>query len=109
MHTVRYEDLRMNPLASLMGMLAFILPPEELPSLEQVVCALENDPEKVRACPENPPNTNTSLSPSPKMSQFQQDPYRSRKSPIFDAWDKYEEETRNYFLDLVKEPWCKFG
>lgn len=48
-HSVRYEDLRMHTLSTLMGVLAFLLPPDDLPSMEQVTCSLEQDPSKVRS------------------------------------------------------------
>lgn len=62
-----------------MNMLSFLLPSNELPPLEQVACAIENDPRK--------------------------DPYRSRKSPVFSAWDLFEPEVRDWYLELVKEEW----
>lgn len=40
---VRYEDLRLQPLSLLMNLVQFILPSEELPSMERLSCALELD------------------------------------------------------------------
>ncbi len=37
-HRVRYEDLMRYKLPTLMGILAFLLPPAELPSLSNVAC-----------------------------------------------------------------------
>lgn len=50
-HDVRYEDLKQHGLSSLLGVLNFLLPPEDQPSLEQVACALELDPVKVSIVP----------------------------------------------------------
>lgn len=81
--TLRYEDVRINTLNSVMDILSFLLPPEDLPTLEQVTCALDIDTSK--------------------------DPYASRKSPIFAAWDHYDDETRAFVLEKAKPIWCKFG
>lgn len=40
-HLVLYEELMKNRLPTLMSMLAFLLPSDELPSLTQIACALE--------------------------------------------------------------------
>lgn len=37
-HEMRYEDLRENPLPKLMGVLSFLLPANQLPSLEHLAC-----------------------------------------------------------------------
>lgn len=37
-HELRYEDLRENPLPSLMSLLSFLLPADQLPSLEDLAC-----------------------------------------------------------------------
>lgn len=73
----------MHTLTSVMDILTFLLPTEDLPTLEQVTCALELDSSK--------------------------DPYQSRKSPVFDAWEHYEDETRLFVLEKVKPIWCRFG
>lgn len=42
-HIVRYEDLQTNAAAHLPGILAFLLPPDEMPSSEAMRCAAERD------------------------------------------------------------------
>lgn len=63
------------------NLMAFLLPERNLPSLDRIACAIDKRPSA----------------------------YKSRKSPIFDAWDRYEDETRDWVLGQVKELWCKFG
>ena len=41
-HRVRYEDLMQYKLPTLMGVLAFLLPPEQLPSLSNVACIVSS-------------------------------------------------------------------
>ena len=62
-------------------LMAFLLPEEDLPPLNRVACAVEKRPSA----------------------------YKSRKAPVFDAWDKYEDETRTWLLREVKDVWCRFG
>ena len=38
---LRYEDLRTTPMPVMMDAIAFILPDDELPSLERLTCAVE--------------------------------------------------------------------
>jgi hypothetical protein len=78
---IRYEDLRRQPLPILVDLMAFLLPEKDLPSIERVGCAIEKRPTA----------------------------YKSRKTPIFDAWDRYEPSTRDWLLREVKDVWCKFG
>ena len=82
-HVVRYEDLINSPLQALIGVLTFILPPDEMPSLQELLCSTR--------------------------SEETLDPYKSRKDAPFHAWSRFEPELRAEFLDIVAEPWCRFG
>ncbi|GAA99330.1 uncharacterized protein L969DRAFT_619488 [Mixia osmundae IAM 14324] len=82
-HLVRYEDLRSQPLPTLLGMLSFLLPPERMPSIERIACAIERDPSK--------------------------EAYHSAKHEPFYSWDHFEDETRAWLLEQVRAPWCKYG
>lgn len=78
-HTVRYEDLRLRGVATLKGLVEFLVPSSHRPSPERLQCAAMDDPSK--------------------------DPYWSRKSPPFTAWHHYDEDTRRWMLDAVKHEW----
>lgn len=82
-HELRYEDLRATPLPVLMDSLAFILPAEELPTLERLACALELN-ENAQA-------------------------YHSAKRSTFAAWDRYTPELRNEILEITSAAFCRFG
>lgn len=81
--TVRYEDLVDRPFPELMRILSILLPEEELPSLEQIICAVQGDNWK--------------------------EAYQSRKESAFHAWSRFDDETRLQYLQLVQEPWCRYG
>ncbi|KAK9898290.1 hypothetical protein P389DRAFT_208474 [Cystobasidium minutum MCA 4210] len=78
-HTIRYEDLRLRSLATLTGLVDFLMPPAKRPSEKRLRCAAIDDPSK--------------------------DPYWSRKSPPFAAWDNYDTITRRWILEAVKDIW----
>lgn len=80
-YDIRYEDLRSQLVPVLAGLMTFLLPPEDLPSLDRLACAIRSRPTA----------------------------YKFRRASIFDAWDRYEDETRDWILGQVKDVWCKFG
>jgi len=81
-HTVRYEDLLKHRLATLMPLLAFLLP-DDLPSLAQLACVTEADPSR--------------------------EAYASRKAPEFASWPLYEPRARLQIVETVKVEWCRMG
>lgn len=82
-HRVRYEDLTRYKLPSLMGILAFLLPPEDLPSLSNVACITEQDAAR--------------------------EAYKSRKNPPFAAWDKWDPKLREEVIRNTRKGWCRWG
>ena len=82
-HELRYEDLRATPLPVLMDSLAFILPAEQLPTLERLACTLELN-EDAQA-------------------------YHSAKRSTFAAWDRYTPELRQEILQITSAAFCRFG
>ncbi|SCV74621.1 BQ2448_7650 [Microbotryum intermedium] len=82
-HTMRYEDLKAAPISHMMGLLTFLLPDEDLPSLESLACMVEHDESH--------------------------EAYHSRRASEFAAWDSFEPELRFEILTLVKRPFCMFG
>ncbi|SCZ98367.1 BZ3500_MvSof-1268-A1-R1_Chr3-2g06323 [Microbotryum saponariae] len=82
-HTMRYEDLKASPIPHMMGLLAFLLPEEDLPSLESLACMVEHDESH--------------------------EAYHSRRASEFAAWDMFEPELRMDILLTVKRPFCMFG
>lgn len=82
-HSVRYEDVTAQPVTHALAMLSFILPAEDLPSIDRVVCVAQGN-EKAEA-------------------------YHSAKVQPFASWDKYEPSLRWEVLERVREPFCKHG
>ncbi|SGY84734.1 BQ5605_C009g05717 [Microbotryum silenes-dioicae] len=82
-HTMRYEDLKASPIPHMMGLLAFLLPEEDLPSLESLACMVEHDESN--------------------------EAYHSRRASEFAAWDMFEPDLRMEILLTVKRPFCMFG
>ncbi|KAH8918771.1 UAA-domain-containing protein [Atractiella rhizophila] len=85
-HVMRYEDLRSNTLTEMLGLLAFLLPQEYRPTLPNLSCSLFN------------PNGTDS-----------NQPYYSRKSPAFSAWNKFDPKLREMILRKTRYGWCKYG
>jgi len=75
----RYEDLRIDAAPTLEKVVAFLLPSQHRPSLQQITLALADD--------------------------SSQDPYFSRKSACFSAWNHFDEEARTWIMENVKEEW----
>jgi len=82
-HLLRYEDLRQQPIAHLLGLLSFVLPTEDLPALDAVACVAEPDAAG--------------------------EAYMSAKGATFASWDKYEPSLRREVLELVRAPFCAMG
>lgn len=78
-HTIRYEDLRINGAETLEQLLGSFVPPNHFPSSQAIACATMDDSSK--------------------------DPYPSRKGALFSAWGNYDDETRLWILDSVKDEW----
>lgn len=79
---IRYEDLRgPDQVQHLARILTLLLPPEELPPIERLICADDDD----------------SVA------------YQSPKTALFKGWDRYTDEVRNHILDAVAENWCRLG
>ncbi|KAL8280717.1 hypothetical protein RQP46_007040 [Phenoliferia psychrophenolica] len=82
-HLVRYEDLVDSRLPTLMAVVTFLLPPEDLPPLSQIACALELDESK--------------------------EAYKSRKAPEFAAWDSWDPELRTEVITMLRTPCFGLG
>ncbi|GJN94068.1 hypothetical protein Rhopal_007132-T1 [Rhodotorula paludigena] len=82
-HTLRYEDLKAQPVPNMMALVSFLLPDEDLPPLEDIACIAEHH-ENLQA-------------------------YHSRRSSDFAQWDNYEPSLRDEVLDIVRRPFCSFG
>ncbi|GAA6020684.1 hypothetical protein JCM11491_000513 [Sporobolomyces phaffii] len=82
-HTLRYEDLKAQPIPHMMGLVSYLLPDEELPPLADIACIAEHD-EHLQA-------------------------YHSRRSTDFATWDQYEDDLRREVLKIVRRPFCSFG
>ncbi|GAA5916582.1 uncharacterized protein JCM6883_000792 [Sporobolomyces salmoneus] len=82
-HTLRYEDLKAQPIPHMMSLVSYLLPDEELPPLADIACIAEHD-EHLQA-------------------------YHSRRSSDFATWDQYEEDLRMEVLKIVRRPFCSFG
>ena len=108
-HTLRYEDLKAQPIpnvrlclslvnvrtaereltsrhahtAQMMSLLSFLLPDDALPPLGDIACIAEHH-ENLQA-------------------------YHSRRSSDFAQWDAFEPELRTEVLDIVRRPFCAFG
>ncbi|GAA5934766.1 hypothetical protein JCM1841_005040 [Sporobolomyces salmonicolor] len=82
-HTLRYEDLKAQPIPHMMSLISYLLPDEDLPPLADIACIAEHD-EKLQA-------------------------YHSRRSSDFATWDKYEPSLREELLSVVRRPFCAFG
>lgn len=76
---VRYEDLRNDGPSQLERIIDLIVPKENRPSRRRLECATQPDPQK--------------------------EPYRSKKYPIFSAWHRYDNETRAWMFEIVKDEW----
>jgi hypothetical protein len=72
-----------NRLSTLMSIIAFLLPQEELPSLDDLVCVVEVDEAR--------------------------EAYRSRKAPEFSSWDLYTPELRVEVIKMLRSGWCRHG
>lgn len=82
-HRVRYEDIMRYKLPSLMGILSFLLPPDELPSLSNLACVTEQDASR--------------------------EAYKSRKSPPFAAWNRWDPKLRQEVIEATRKGWCRWG
>ncbi|TNY20318.1 UAA transporter family-domain-containing protein [Rhodotorula diobovata] len=82
-HTLRYEDLKAQPIPNMMSLLSFLLPDDALPPLGDIACIAEHH-ENLQA-------------------------YHSRRSSDFAQWDAFEPELRTEVLDIVRRPFCAFG
>ena len=82
-HTIRYEDLRGRTLPVLLNTLAFLLPSDSLPDLDQVACALEQ--------------------------ADRSEAYRSGKRAPLQSLANYTPELRDELLQLVAPAWCRHG
>lgn len=72
-----------NRLATLMGVITFILPSFQLPPLNDLACLVEVDEER--------------------------EAYKSRKAPAFASFDLYTPELRQKVVQLLKGEWCRHG
>ncbi|BGP27902.1 hypothetical protein JCM10295v2_006889 [Rhodotorula toruloides] len=82
-HTLRYEDLKAQPMPNMMSLLSFLLPDDDLPPLGDIACIAEHH-ENLQA-------------------------YHSRRSSDFAQWDIYEPSLRQKILNIVRRPFCAFG
>lgn len=82
-HPIRYEDLMKNRLATVMGLLTFILPTDELPSLSNVTCITELDEAK--------------------------EAYKSRKADEFASWNLWDVPLRTHIIKTLRVGWCRHG
>ncbi|GAA5870585.1 hypothetical protein JCM1840_004808 [Sporobolomyces johnsonii] len=82
-HTLRYEDLKAQPVPHMMSLISYLLPDEDLPPLADIACIAEHH-ENLQA-------------------------YHSRRASDFATWDKYEPSLRQEILDIVRRPFCAFG
>ncbi|BGP74088.1 hypothetical protein NBRC10513v2_007520 [Rhodotorula toruloides] len=82
-HTLRYEDLKAQPIPNMMSLLSFLLPDDDLPPLGDIACIAEHH-ENLQA-------------------------YHSRRSSDFAQWDNYEPSLRQDILNIVRRPFCAFG
>jgi len=82
-HTLRYEDLKAQPVPRMMSLLTFLLPDEALPSLEKLACMVEND------------DTHEA--------------YKSARKSDFASWDLWEPELRREVLEITRKPFCRHG
>ncbi|GAA6015220.1 hypothetical protein JCM10207_003647 [Rhodosporidiobolus poonsookiae] len=82
-HTLRYEDLKAQPIPHMLSLLTFLLPDEELPPLTEIACIAEHH-ENLQA-------------------------YHSSRSSDFSTWDAYEPWLRLELLRIVRRPFCAFG
>ncbi|KAK4330598.1 UAA transporter family-domain containing protein [Rhodotorula toruloides] len=80
---LRYEDLTARLIPNMMSVLAFLLPDDNLPSLEHVICVVEHH-ENLQA-------------------------YKSSRAAAFAQWDKYDPSLRNEILEIVRRPFCRLG
>ncbi|WVQ69626.1 uncharacterized protein L199_007846 [Kwoniella botswanensis] len=79
---LRYEDLRSDDqVQHLARVLEVLLPADELPPIERLICA---DDDRAVA-------------------------YQSRKAEPFYSWDHFAPEVRSHILSVVKDDWCTLG
>ncbi|GAA6039819.1 hypothetical protein JCM8097_004238 [Rhodosporidiobolus ruineniae] len=81
--SLRYEDLKAQPIPNMMSLLSFLLPDEDLPPLQDVACIAEH---------------HDSLQP-----------YKSRRRGAFATWSQFSPALRADVLRLVRRPFCAFG
>lgn len=73
-----------NRLATLLSLVTFLLPSDQLPRLNDLVCVVETDASR--------------------------EAYRSRKAPEFTTWDLYTPELRKEVIELLAQRgWCRHG
>lgn len=82
-HTLRYEDLKAQPVPHMMALLSFLLPEEDLPSLERLACMVEKDPSH--------------------------EAYKSARRSDFASWELWSPELRRDVLQVTKGPFCRHG
>jgi hypothetical protein len=80
---LRYEDLRNQPLGLMMNLIGFLLPEEDRPDIDQIVCALE--------------------------LQETTEAYHSAKRSHFASWHQYTPEMRQYIVQSTASIWCQSG
>lgn len=90
----------------MMGLVPFLLPPEDRPSLERLVCLAEkesnkNEPQVVSACSPTFLVVALTLSSVPR--------YKSRKVEAFASWPLWPESIRMEVLYITRRPFCSFG
>ncbi|KAL7006316.1 hypothetical protein EMMF5_004202 [Cystobasidiomycetes sp. EMM_F5] len=82
-HKVRYEDMKTSTFSQMLGILAFLLPASEQPSLDRIHCATRPNKEK--------------------------GPYHSERHSPFYAYDHYSKDMLALVMGIVEEPWCRYG
>jgi hypothetical protein len=82
-HTLRYEDLKAQPVPNMMALLSFVMPEDDLPGLDRLACLGEKDEGH--------------------------EAYKSRRSGDFSSWDDFEPELRSELLARVRRSFCANG
>jgi len=82
-HTLRYEDLKAQPVPNMMALLAFVMPQDDLPGLDKLACLGEKDDGH--------------------------EAYHSRRSSDFASWDAFEPSLRRTLLRRVRTSFCSLG
>ncbi|KAK4702000.1 hypothetical protein P7C70_g4225, partial [Phenoliferia sp. Uapishka_3] len=83
-HTMRYEDLRDDPIPQMMSLVPFLLPAEDRPSVGRLSCLAEKKSNKL-------------------------EPYKSRKSSAYASWDLWPKALRMDILYITRRPFCAFA